>query len=139
MKNSPMKLCNRARASYPVPMHRTSRPLLTRLRASSLRARWLLILCMLSFAFASFCNAQDLADPPHDVAGSHAVVGDSDDGPDGDSSHEKRCADCHNHHGTALPVVTLYLSLAPPSAEPMGSTLAPPSAATTRELRPPIV
>lgn len=139
MKNSPMKLCNPGSAGYPVCMHQPHRPLLTRLRAWSPRAQWLLILCMLSFAFASFCNAQDLADPTHDVAGSHSVVGDSDDGPDGDTSHAKRCADCHNHHGTALPVVTLYLSLAPPSAEPMGSTLAPHSAATTRELRPPIV
>ena len=133
-----MKLCNPASADYPVRMPRAPRPLLTRLRTWSQRAHWLLVVCMLSFAFASICNAQDLADPAHDAAGTHVVAGDSDDGPDGDSSHAKRCADCHNHHGTALPLVTLFLSLAPPSDEPMGSTLSPHSADTARELRPPI-
>ena len=94
---------------------------------------------MLSFAFASFCNAQDLADPPHDAAGSHTALGDADGGPDGDASHAKRCADCHNHHGATLPLVPMFHSFAPPSTEPMTTMPTPHSIATTRELRPPIV
>jgi hypothetical protein len=134
-----MKLCNPARVDYPVCMHRPRLPLMTRLRALSQRAQWLLCLCMLSFAFASVCSAQDLADPPHKVAGSHAVAADADDGADGDLSHAKRCADCHNHHGAALPLLPLFHSLAPPNAEPIGTTSTPRSATSTRELRPPIV
>jgi hypothetical protein len=134
-----MKLCNPARVDYPVGMYGTRLPLMTRLRTWSQRAQWLVCLCMLSFAFASFCNAQDLADPAHEVAASDAVAGDLDDGPDGDASHAKRCADCHNHHGAALPLLPLFQSLTPPNAEPMRSTPTPHSATTTRELRPPIV
>ena len=133
-----MKLYNPARVDYPVHMFGPHLPLMSRLRTWSQRAQWLLCLCMLSFAFASVCNAQDLADPPHKVAGSHAVAGDSDGDPDGDPSHAKRCADCHNHHGAALPLLPPFQSLAPPSAEPVGTTSTPRSATATRELRPPI-
>ena len=133
-----MKLYNPGCVDYPVSMYRARHPLLTRLRTWSQRAQWLLCLCMLSFAIASVCNAQDLANPTHDIAGSPAVAGDLDAGPDGDVSHAKRCADCHNHHGVVLPLQPLYRSLVPPDAEPIGSTLTPHSATTTRELRPPI-
>ena len=133
-----MKLYNPARTDYPMAMHRVRQSLLSRLRAWSQRTQWMLCLCLLSFAFASFCNAQDLADPVRDAPSSHAAVADSDSGADDDAADTKRCADCHNHHGAALPLLLAFNSLVPPSAEPMATMPTLRSATTTRELRPPI-
>lgn len=129
-----------------MPRQLASKNLLSRIRASVRLTAFVLLVFGMQVGAAAACFSHDLAEAgfagAQEQASEIGAASDSDSGgPAGNTllSHAGSCAHCSFHHGTAI-LGTAHFSLVINAHENEGRQPAhPPSAASTKELRPPIV